>query len=142
MRHHKQVNTVHAETRRNWKMLDCDAFRHDLLTSDIITKLNDDCDSFCEVYDCGLHELVDNHTPIETKVEHRLMSPLAPWYNYECSLVKAMTRRLEKTTVQYTLPQRIGSGITSLLYSGLFQRAHFDYWKAVVDKCPDSCSLW
>ena len=77
-------------------MLDCDDFRRDLLSSDIITKPTDNCDNFCEVYDRCLREEVDEHAPIETRVVRRPKSRSAPWYNHECRLVKSTTRRLEK----------------------------------------------
>ena len=128
-----EVNTVQAETRRNWKMLDCDAFRRDILSSDIITKPTDNCDIFCEVYDRCLPELVGKHVPIETRVVRHPRSRSAPWYNYECRLVKSTTRRLEKiyrTTHTATAYRQWRH--QSTVQRTVFQRAHADYWNAVV----------
>ena len=142
MRYYKQVNTVQAETRHNWKMLDCDAFRRDLLSSDI-TKPTDNCDTFCEVYDRCLHELVDKHAPIETRVVRRPKSRSALWYNHECRLVKSTTRRLEKIYhTTHTATAYRQWRYQSTVQRTVFQRAHADFWNAVVAKCPDSRSLW
>ena len=95
-------------------MLDCDAFRRDLLSSDIIMKPTDNCDSFCGVYDCCLSELVDKHSPIETRVVRRLKSRSAPLYNHECHLVKSTTLRLKK--IYHTTHCHNVSAIASPVY--------------------------
>ena len=113
------------------------------MSLDIITKPTDNCDSFSEVYDHCLRELVDKHAPTETRVVRRPSSRSAPWYNHECRLVKSTTRRLEKidrTTHTATAYRQWRH--QSIVQRTVFQRAHADYWNAVVNKCPDSRSLW
>ena len=56
-------------TRCDGARLNVDAFRKDLLESKIFTNPSANCDDLFSCCDCCLHETIDKHVPIETKVK-------------------------------------------------------------------------
>ena len=81
-------------TTHDWTRLDVDALRKDLLESKIFINLPVNCDDLFLCYDCCLHEKIDKHVPIKTKVKRGHRSE--PWFNMDCRQMKKDTRRLEK----------------------------------------------
>ena len=128
-------------TRRNWARLDVDAFRKDLLESNIFTNPPVNCDDLFSCYDCCLRETIDKHVPIETKVKRGRQSE--PWFNMDCRQMKKETRRLEKIyRATHTAVDERAWRQQFDLQRSVFQQAYANYWKSVIDKCPDSRSLW
>ena len=66
-----------------------------------------------------------------------------PWFNMDCRQMKKETRRLEKIyrAAHTAVDQRAWRQQFDLQRS-VFQHAYANYWKSVIDKCPDSRSRW
>ena len=80
--------------RRCWKRFDVEAFTVDLLTSDLVVCPPSDVTQLFDCYNNTLQQLVAQHVPVVTVTDYS--RPTAPWYDRDCHLIKAKTRRLEK----------------------------------------------
>ena len=114
-----------------------DAFRKDLLESKIFTNPPVNCDDLFLCYGCCLHETIDKHVSFEMKVKRGCRSE--PWFNMDCRQIKKETRRLKKNyrATHTAVDQRAWRQQFDLQQS-VFQHAYANYWKSVIDRCPDS----
>ena len=92
-------------------------------------------------YDECLRQVVDIHAPLETKVKRDRRSER--WYTAECKEVKAETRRLER------IYRSTHTAAAHIQWRQLFntqhlvsQRVYAEYWRTVIDSCPDTHTLW
>ena len=76
--------------KRDWKTLDDDAFRNDLLSSSFVTDPTDDVSALFDTYDQTLRTLVDMDVPAKQVINHK--RPSSPWFNHRCYEAKAVTR--------------------------------------------------
>ena len=118
-------------SKRIWKELDVDGFRRGLKQSSLLTDPPDDVTAFIDAYDQTLRSLVEKRVP--TKLVKTRRRPSSPWFNHRYSMVKVVTRRLERRyrsshldsdfrlwRNQFTLQRRT------------FQEEYATYWSSVI----------
>ena len=81
-------------SKRDWKALDMDAFRNDLLSSTFFTDPPDDVSALFNAYDQTLHSLVDKYVPAEKVVKRQC--PSSPLFNHRSHIAKVVTWQLER----------------------------------------------
>jgi len=137
------INTRRPRVQRQcWKRLDIDEFTIDLLESDLVVSPPVDVTELFDCYNTTLKQLVDRHVPVITVTSFSRLT--APWYDRDCSLVKAKTRRLEKVF------RRRHDGASEWdwrehynLQRRLFSAKYSEYWTGKIDSCSsNSKMLW
>lgn len=79
-------------TRRHWRSFNFDDFVADLQQSSLVRCPPSDVAELFGMYDDTLTELLDKHAPRhQVKLRAR---PTAPWFDAECRVMKAKTRKL------------------------------------------------
>ena len=82
-------------TTRNYKNLDIDAFKEDIVNSKLPTTTSMDPEILANTYNQVIGELIDKHAPSKCKTV--TMRPLAKWYNEIVKALKRSERKAEKT---------------------------------------------
>jgi len=129
-------------TRRRWRSFNFDNFIADLQQTQLIVDPPCDVNELFDLYDKTLAELLDKHAPWQrTKLRAR---PAAPWYDAECRVMKAKTRKLEKVYRQQRSVQSEHAWRTQFsLQRALYQEKFVNYWSCAIDECHgDSKALW
>jgi len=90
------VNSEHTAhlptiTRRRWRSFNLDDFVADLQQSSLVLDPPCDVTKLFDLYDNALTELLDKHAPLK-QVKLRLR-PTAPWFDAECRVMKAKTKK-------------------------------------------------
>ena len=136
-------NPVRPEVRRRkWRSLNIDNFVADLLSSDLVCGQPKNVDDFFDCYNNTLSSLLDKHAPVVTVKQYS--RPLSPWFDSECHVMKAKTRKLEK---QYRAQPNASteSAWRSQFRSQriLFQKKYVSYWKFVIESAKGNNKvLW
>lgn len=128
--------------RRCWKRFDVTAFNTDLLESDLVVSPPTNVTELFDCYNTTLKQLVDRHVPVVTVTSYS--RPTAPWYDRDCNLMKAKTRRLEKifrrrqdSASEWEWREQFQ------LQRQLFAAKYTSYWTNKIDSCgTDSKMLW
>ena len=95
-----------------------------------------------DLYDNTLAELLDRHAPWQqVKLRAR---PTAPWFDAECRVMKAKTRKLEKAYRRQRSAQAERTWRTQFSKQRtLYQHKFIDYWSCAIEACQgDSKALW
>lgn len=119
--------------RHRWSALDIDQFIDDLETSDLVcSPPADDVDAYFDCYNSTLSNLIEKHVPAIYVT--RYARPQSPWFDTECHLTKAKTRKLEK---QYRKrPNAVTESAWRLQFRHqriLFESKYRHYWTFVID---------
>ena len=86
--------SVNVARLRQWRRVDYDKLRDDLLGSALLQNPQSDVSELFACYDETLRSLVDRHAPFSDVRVHA--HPNAPWYDTCCRIKKSKTRRLER----------------------------------------------
>ena len=138
----EQTPRTEPITRRRWRSFDIDSFTTDLAQSQLVLNPSSDVTELFDQYDATLAELLDKHAPWQ-QIKPRARTA-APWYDAECRVTKAKTRKLEKTyrrrrTTQSEHAWRVQFSQQRVL----FQQKYIDHWSRTIDLCHgDSKALW
>ena len=82
-------------TTRNYKNLDIDAFKEDIVNSKLPTTTSMDPEILANTYNQVIGELIDKHAPSKCKTV--TMRPLAKWYKEIVKALKRSERKAENT---------------------------------------------
>ena len=144
--HKKPATEFFNATVRAWKGLDKDAFRRDLISSDLCAS-NDDwaalsVDDMATSYQNILCELLDKHAPKRSiQKRHR---PLTPWFNEACVKQKRKSRCLERIYRRTRSAQDRAAWFAQLRSSQAFYAQTKDlYWQTTVSESSGNArKLW
>jgi len=138
-----QHDTV-IQYRRSWRSFDLDAFRADVVSSELIElPPTDDVDELFAVYHSTLSTLLDRHAPFRRRSISARRSE--PWFDGECRAAKRLTRKLERA---YRRRRDSATARTAWQHQfqeqrRLFRRKAEDYWRSTIAECRyDSRKLW
>jgi len=123
--------------RRCWKRFDVDAFTTDLLASDLVVSPPADVTEMFDCYNNTLRQLVNQHVPVITVTNYSRST--APWFDRDCHLTKAKTRRFEK------IYRRKGTCASEWDWREQYQKQRHlysskfaSYWSNKIDSCGDN----
>ena len=129
-------------SRRKWRSLNIDNFVADLMSSDLVCEQPENVDEFFACYNNTLSKLLDKHAPVVTVKQYS--RSMSPWFDTECHVMKAKTRKLEK---QYRANPN--SNTESVWRSQfrqqriLFQTKYISYWNFVIESAKGNGKmLW
>ena len=127
---------------RKWRSLDIDNFNTDLLASSLLCDPPQDVNDYFNCYDTTLAELLNVHAPIVWV--KRYARPKSPWFDTECHLMKAKTRKFEKKYRSHKTAANESNWRSQFrLQRQLFQTKFKDYWRFTIDKnSGNSKMLW
>ena len=118
-------------SRRKWSALNVDKFTEDLMASDLLCSPPYGVDEYFSCYDSTLTSLLDKHVPTVCVTQYA--RPESPWFDTECHLMKARTRKLEK---RY---RKRPSEVTESAWRSqfrcqriLFETKYRSYWSFVI----------
>ena len=80
-----------------------DAFRQDILSSELLSTNSSDLISLCSRYDDVISAIVDKHAPLVTKTI--TVRPTSPWYTDDIGVEKSTRRRFERRWRRTLLPE-------------------------------------
>ena len=136
----------HYATVRGWKKMDMEAFRRDLVSSDICSDAGGwsalSPDDMAEMYSNILTNLVDKHAPRREVRKH--FRPITPWFNEACREQKRRARcferiyRKDKTQINRT------NWLASLRSAQDFYKQVQDvYWHTLISESSGNArKLW
>ncbi|XP_068675919.1 protocadherin Fat 4-like [Montipora foliosa] len=93
---------------RKLRSVNTDAFRQDILSSELVSTNSSDLNSLCSSYDDVISAIVDKHAPLVTKTI--TVRPNSPWYTDDIGVGKSTQRRFRKPLALYS-PPRTSPGI-------------------------------
>ena len=123
---------------------DNDAFTADLLASDLVVSPPADVTEMFDCYNNTLRQLVNQHVPVITITMTNYWRSTSPWFDSDCHLTKAKTRRFEK------IYRRKGTCASEWDWREQYQKQRHlysskfaSYWSNKIDSCGDNNkSLW
>ena len=135
-----RIYNTRTISKRDWSRVDFEAFKQDLLSSMLLTNPPVNSDDLFICSDQCLRQVVDSHAPWETKVKGGRCSER--WYTSECKEVKAETRRLERIyRSTHTAAAHTQWCQQFNIRRLVFQQIYDEYWRTVIDSCPDTHSM-
>ena len=144
--HKKPATVFFNATVRAWKGLDKDAFRRDLISSELCASIGDwaarSADDMVKSYQDILCELLDKHAPKRSiQKRHR---PLTPWFNEACVKQKRKSRCLERIYRKTRSAQDRAAWLTQLRSSQAFYAQTKElYWQTtVLESSGNARKLW
>ena len=88
---------------RKLRSVNTDAFRQDILSSELLSTNSSDLNSLCSRYDDVISAIVDKHAPLVTKTI--TVRPNSPWYTDDIGVEKSTRRRFERRWRRTLLPE-------------------------------------
>jgi len=141
--HVSRKYNVSRQARRSWRSLDVELFARDLRQSALTLAPPADVDALFQCYNDTLRSLVDVHAPLRM-VSCRKGGRSARWYDGDCRVEKAKTRRLERiyrrslSTEAHMQWRQQFKRLRKLL-----QRKAAEFWCTAISSCNgDSKSVW
>ena len=119
---------------RKVRSIDANAFKHDIVTSDILHVSDVSVDKLAEAYSVGLRSLIDTHAPIKSKTI--VMRPSCPWYTDELHEAKHLRRKLERKwrATKLSVDHQIYRNQCSIV-NQLLSCARVDYYSDKINSC-------
>lgn len=114
---------------RKFRSVNTDAFRQDILSSELLSMNSSDLISLCSRYDDVISAIVDKHTPLVTKTI--TVRPNSPWYTDDVE--KSARRRLKRRWRRTLLPEhRLAYDAQCKLVKGLVLNAKTKYYSNLI----------
>ena len=88
---------------RKLRSVNTDAFRQDILSSELLSTNSSGLNSLCSRYDDVISAIVDKHAPLVTKTI--TVRPNSPWYTDDTGVEKSFRRRFERRWRRTLLPE-------------------------------------
>ena len=123
-------------TSRNYKNIDMEKFKNDIILSNINVQTTSDPATLVENYDDIIRTVIDKHAPVQTK--SITLRPRTPWFNNDLLLAKKSKRRLErkwlssKLVVDYQIYRNHCKN-----YNHLLNTAKADYHRSLISESDD-----
>jgi len=128
--------------RRKWRSFDLDCFSHDLMASDLLCNPPEEVNEYFRCYDDTLASLLNKHAPVVYVKQYS--RPASPWFDTECHLMKAKTRKLEK--IYRSRPNSLAESAWRAQFRQqriLFQTKLKSYWKFTIESSGNNNKvLW
>lgn len=122
--------TVKEVCFRKWKNIDLDAFKKDILESDLYT-LTDN--QLHENYHRILYGILESHAPLQHKT--LVVRPRGPWYNDDLKQLKRKRRKLEKKMKESNLPTDAAEYHKARnYYSAKLKQAKRNYYTNIIQE--------
>ena len=118
---------------RKLRSVNTDAFRQDILSSELLSTNSSDLTSLCSRYDDVISAIVDKHAPLVTKTI--TVRPNSPWYTDDIGVEKSTRRRLERRWRRTLLPEhRLAYVAQCKLVKGLVLNAKTKYYSNLISE--------
>ena len=120
-------------TYRKLCSVNTDAFRQDILSSELLSTNSSDLNSLCSRYDDVISAIVDKHAPLVTKTI--TVGPNSAWYTDDIGVEKSTRRRFERPALSSKLPEhRQNIAWHMLLNAGLVLNAKTKYYSNLISE--------